>query len=69
MYRFEWHPASKRVYLIRLWEETLEGNWIAADVTDMGSAINAVLIFLRGYKEHKAHGYEVERLEHPHSRN
>ena len=63
LYRFEWHPASKRVYLIRLWEEPLEGYWIADSVTDMGAAINTVLIFLRGYQEHQAHGYEVSGLK------
>lgn len=49
--RFEWHPAAQTVYLIRLDRKPAVGNAIAAGVPNMGVATNAVLIWLRGYKE------------------
>lgn len=50
-FRFEWHPLTRRVYLIRLAVEPLMGDPIAFDIADYGAATNAVLIWLRGYRE------------------
>jgi hypothetical protein len=54
--RFEWHPRKKRVYMIRLSDPTI-GEPIAFEINDHGAAWNAVLIYLRGYREG-----EVRRL-------
>ena len=48
--RFEWHPKKKRVYMIRLSDPTI-GEPIAYDICDHGAAWNAVLIYLRGFRE------------------
>lgn len=53
-YRFEWHPRTKRVYVIRLHSTPLMGEPIAMGIGDMGAATNAVLIWSRGYREAKA---------------
>jgi len=50
-FRFEWHPGTKTVYIIRIGRVPLIGDPIAMNVEDQGAAHNAVLIFLRGYKE------------------
>ena len=47
---FEWHPGTKRVYLIRKGVVPLIGEPFAFEVEDEGAAHNAVLIFLRGYR-------------------
>lgn len=51
-FRFEWHPEIKRVYLIRLNvpKEQMMGEPFAFEIADQGAAINAVSIFLRGYR-------------------
>jgi hypothetical protein len=49
--RFEWHPKSKRLYLIRLGQELEIGEPIAYDVHDHGLAWNYVLVWSRGYRE------------------
>jgi hypothetical protein len=49
--RFEYHPETKRVYLIRLTVQPLIGDLIAQNVPDHGSAINTVNVWLRGYRE------------------
>lgn len=55
--RFEWHPTSKVVYVIRL-DAAKDGKVFAEpfawEVKDSGSAQNAVLIWLRGYKHGKS---------------
>jgi len=52
-FRFEWHPGKKKVYLIRLGVEPLMGTAFAHDIENHGAAYNAVLIWLRGYREAK----------------
>lgn len=52
-FRFEWHPGAKRVYLIRVGGVPIVGEPIAFEVTTHGGAQNAVLIFLRGYRQAK----------------
>jgi hypothetical protein len=53
-FRFEWHPAKRKVYMIRLGVKPVIGQCIADEIGFEGSAYNAVLIFLRGYREHEA---------------
>lgn len=53
-FRFEWHPQTKRVYLIRITAEQPIGEPIAMEIETAGAAHNAVLIFLRGYRAAKA---------------
>lgn len=48
---FEWHVVSKTVYLIRLGATPLQGDPIATNVPDHGSAINTVAVWTRGYRE------------------
>jgi hypothetical protein len=48
-FQFEWHPGVKRVYLTRI-SPTI-GEPIAFEITTHGAAQNAVLIFLRGYRQ------------------
>lgn len=54
-FRFEWHPVTKRVYLIRLTVLPLTGDPVALDVEDHGAAISAVLVWCRGYREGSGH--------------
>lgn len=51
LYRFEYHPQTRKVFVIRLWEKVRICDPIAIDVKDLGSGVNAVLIYLRGYRE------------------
>ena len=53
-FRFEWHPEAKKVFIIRLGRTPLIGDPIAMDIENHGAAVNAVLIYLRGYKERAA---------------
>lgn len=53
IFRFEWHPQTKRVFVIRLWEPTLIADPIALEIDNLGAGVNAVLIWLRGFKEGK----------------
>ena len=51
--RFEWHPQTQRVYVIRLDtppNEPVIAEPFAWQVGNSGQAHNAVLIWLRGYK-------------------
>lgn len=50
-YRFEWHEQARRLYLVRLGVEPEVGEIVAFDVDTHGAAINAVLIWCRGYDE------------------
>ncbi len=50
-WRFEWHPGTRKVYLIRLGVVPLVGEIIAEHAETHGSAINFVQSFLRGYRE------------------
>jgi len=53
-FRFEWHPEIKRVYVIRLGVVPEVGDPIAFDIENQGAAINAVLIWGRGYRTRQA---------------
>lgn len=53
-FRFEWHEQAKRVYLVRLEVLPHMGDPIAFDIADHGAAINAVMIWCRGYNAAKA---------------
>jgi len=48
-FRFEWHPNSKKVYVIRIGVSPEVGEILAFDIDTHGGAINAVLIWTRGY--------------------
>lgn len=50
-YRFEWHPQSRKVYLIRLGRTPLIGEVIAEHAETHGHAFNFVQTFLRGFRE------------------
>lgn len=47
--RFEWHPGKRIVYRVTLDGERETGEPIAMDIENEGAAINAVLIWSRGY--------------------
>jgi hypothetical protein len=49
-FRFEWHPATKRVYYVHDRSPNV-GRLLAMHIDSDGAAQNAVLIFLRGYQE------------------
>lgn len=49
--RFEWHPISQTVYIIRLGAVPVIADPIAFNIETHGAAWNAVLIFNRGYRE------------------
>lgn len=50
-YRFEWHPQSRKVYLIRLGATPLIGEILAEHAETHGAAYNFVQTFLRGFRE------------------
>lgn len=50
-YRFEWHPQSRKVYLIRVGTVPLIGEVIAEHAETHGHAFNFVQTFLRGFRE------------------
>ncbi len=49
-FRFEWHPETKNLYLIRLNTMTPIGECIAKKVPTSVAAQEAVMIFMRGYR-------------------
>lgn len=52
-FRFEWHPAARKVYLVSTATppgQPLIGEAIAFDIENHGQAINAVNVYLRGYR-------------------
>jgi len=49
-FRFEYHPKTKRVYLVRIGHKPEIGEVFAFDIENEGQAHNAVLIWLRGYR-------------------
>jgi hypothetical protein len=51
--RFEWHPQAKRVFTIRIGGTPEVADVVALDIDNEGAAQNAVLIWLRGYREGK----------------
>lgn len=57
-FRFEWHPNTKRLYMIRVGHLTTDGKEvgepIAFDVENEGQAYNYALVFLRGYRARTA---------------
>ena len=52
-FRFEWHPSARRVYLVRVGAVPVIGEAMAFEVKNHGDAQNAVLIWLRGYRQAK----------------
>ena len=50
-YRFEYHPRVKKVYVIRVGAVPEVGEAFAFEIENQGAAYNAVLYWLRGYKE------------------
>jgi len=50
-YRFEWHPQSRKVYLIRIGRKPLIGEVIVEHAETHGAAFNFVQTFLRGLRE------------------
>lgn len=52
-FRFEWHPTSKKLYIVHLSTTPHQGELIAIDVKDHGMAINYVNLYLRGYQAGK----------------
>lgn len=50
-YRFEWHPQSRKVYLIRTGRTPLVGEILAEHAETHGAAYNFVQTFLRGFRE------------------
>lgn len=52
-FRFEWHTRVRKVYVIRLADPT-HGECMAHEIENHGAAINAVLIWNRGFKEAQA---------------
>jgi hypothetical protein len=52
-FRFEWHPARRNVYLVRLGMTPEIGELIAFNIDNEGAAHNAVLIWLRGFRAAK----------------
>lgn len=55
-FRFEWHPQTRKVYVIRLGVAPEIGEAFAHEIADQGAATNAALIWLRGYRAAKAEG-------------
>lgn len=49
-FRFEWHPGRRRVYLVRHVDGHDVGEPIAFEIDTHGGAVNAVLIWTRGYR-------------------
>lgn len=50
-YRFEWHPQSRKVYLIRMGTTPLFGEILAEHAETHAAAFNFVQTFLRGFRE------------------
>lgn len=49
--RFEWHPGVRQVYVIRTGIRPEVAEPMAYEIENHGAAQNAVLIWLRGYRE------------------
>jgi hypothetical protein len=62
-YRFEWHPKSRKVYLIRLGITPLVGEILAEHAETHGAAIAFVQTFLRGFREGAAPTIRKTHLE------
>ena len=62
-YRFEWHPQSRKVYLIRLGTTPLIGEILAEHAETHGAAYNFVQTFLRGFREGQAPTIAKTHLE------
>ena len=50
-YRFEWHPGARKVYLVRIGTIPEHAERLADNIETHGDAINAMLIWSRGYAE------------------
>lgn len=64
-FRFEYHPKIKKVYLIRVGIEPEIGQVFAHEIENEGQAWNAVLIFLRGYREARSEIEHDQRYKGP----
>lgn len=50
-HQFEWHPKSRRVYLVRTSVVPPVGEVVAFDVETHGQALNYINTWLRGWHE------------------
>lgn len=50
-YRFEWHPKSRKIYIIRIGTTPEIAEALAFNIETHGDALNAVLIWSRGFRE------------------
>ena len=50
-FRFEYHTEAQTVYVFRLGGEAESRDAVAFNVPDIGTAINSVMIWSRGYNE------------------
>jgi len=48
--RFEWHPISRKCFMVRVGQKPEIGELFACEIENEGQAHNAVLIWLRGYR-------------------
>lgn len=50
-FSFEWHPRTRKVYLVRTDHKPVVAEVMAFDIETHGDAVNAINIWLRGYHE------------------
>lgn len=62
-FRFEWHPQKRIVYLIRIGAVPEVGQAIAHCIETHGDALNAVLIWMRGFREGETHRLRSAELK------
>ena len=55
-FRFEWHPRGRKVYVVRVGALPEVAELIADNIDNHGAAINATLLWCRGY-----HACRLER--------
>jgi hypothetical protein len=53
-FRFEWHPDTKKVYMIRVGSVPEHAECICDDVRDHGQAMMTSAIWFRGYRYKEA---------------
>ena len=52
--RFEWHPKSHKLFVIRHWRVPIVAESIHDDIRNNAQAQMTVIVWLRGYLAHKA---------------
>lgn len=62
-WRFEWHPQSRKVYLVRLGRKPLVGEVIAEHAETHAAGYGAVQTWLRGYREGRTPDVPKPHLE------